>query len=81
MPYILKTYFRISTLKSCVMAVFALTLFFTVIGGCRTTRSLSSKNSIDSSLVYSPGGEYASMRIPALVLTKKGTCSPETECT
>jgi sialidase-1 len=42
--------------------------------GCKTTKTLSSNAPLlDSSIVFEPGGPYASMRIPALVITKKGT--------
>ncbi|NEU07036.1 exo-alpha-sialidase [Flavihumibacter sp. R14] len=44
-----------------------------VINSCKTTQSLSAGNRIDSSLVFSPEGQYASLRIPSLVITKKGT--------
>jgi sialidase-1 len=67
-----KQYYRLTAL-SLMMAVFIAVLLLTVTNSCKTTKALSSKNAIDSSLVFSPGGEYASMRIPALVLTKKGT--------
>ena len=67
-----KQYYRLTALRSLMMAVFIAVLLLTVTNSCKTTKALSSKNAIDSSLVFSPGGEYASMRIPALVLTKKG---------
>ena len=41
--------------------------------GCKTTATLSDKAGIDSTTVFSPSSSYASMRIPALVVTKKGT--------
>jgi sialidase-1 len=43
------------------------------INGCTTRKFSSDKALLDSSVVFSPGGEFASMRIPALVMTKKGT--------
>lgn len=45
-----------------------------IVYGCKTTSTLASKAPLfDSTLVFEPGGIYASMRIPALVITKKGT--------
>ena len=42
--------------------------------GCKTSRTLTSNAPLfDSTLVFEPGGPYASTRIPALVITKKGT--------
>jgi sialidase-1 len=41
--------------------------------GCKTRKGAADRALLDSTLVFSPGGEYASMRIPALVATKKGT--------
>ncbi|MRG44667.1 exo-alpha-sialidase [Chitinophaga sp. SYP-B3965] len=41
---------------------------------CKTTSTLTKNTPLfDSSLVFEPGGPYASMRIPALVITKKGS--------
>lgn len=42
-------------------------------GGCKTTKLHSAMSQPDSSVVFVPSGEYASMRIPALVITNKGT--------
>ena len=48
--------------------------FLLMIGnGCKTTKPFSSISQPDSSVVFVPSGEYASMRIPALVMTNKGT--------
>ena len=42
--------------------------------GCRTARQQSTQPVFDSSIVFEPiEGQYASMRIPALVATQKGT--------
>ncbi len=47
---------------------------------CKTTsRSIASASGVDSSIVFTPEGEYASTRIPALVITKKGTLLAFTE--
>lgn len=53
----------------------ALLAFLTVLNstGCKSTAMLSAKAGIDSTIVFSPFSSYASMRIPALVVTKKGT--------
>jgi sialidase-1 len=48
-------------------------LVLIVNNGCKTTKNLSGKSEPTTSVVFVPGGEYASMRIPALVMTKKGT--------
>jgi len=48
-------------------------LTITINMGCKTRQLTTDKAAADSSIVFSPGGEYASMRIPALVITKKGT--------
>lgn len=41
---------------------------------CKTTHTITSSAPLfDSTVVFAPAGEYASMRIPALVITKKGT--------
>ncbi len=40
---------------------------------CKSARLVAVENQPDSSVVFVPGGEYASMRIPALVVTKSGT--------
>jgi sialidase-1 len=57
-------------------STFFLVAILYVLAGCKTAKqTVSSKDAfIDSSLVYAPkAGEYASMRIPALVISKKGT--------
>lgn len=41
--------------------------------GCGSVKQFASVLSPDSVQVFAPGGAYASMRIPALVLSKKGT--------
>ena len=41
--------------------------------GCRTTKMPSGRGAVQTSIVFEPSGSYASMRIPALVLTKQGT--------
>lgn len=56
-------------------------LFFSLMGisiftfsSCRTVKVASSKPMFETSTVFEPiAGQYASMRIPALVATKKGT--------
>lgn len=48
-------------------------LAFLTISGCKTRQLTSGRAFLDSSIVFAPGGEFASMRIPALVMTKKGT--------
>lgn len=53
-------------------ALFALLTILTSLG-CKTTSNLSIRTGIDSTVVFSPSSTYASMRIPALVITKKGT--------
>lgn len=50
--------------------------FFMVMlmASCSSGKQASGSHFIqDSSVVFEPGGEYASMRIPALVITKQGT--------
>src|SRR5687768_8129508 len=66
-PFIMNTRFNhlfaflfIITLTACVQ-------------GCKTAKPATSESTVDSSAVFVPGGEYASMRIPALVMTKRGT--------
>lgn len=42
--------------------------------GCKTTKQSATVTNVDSTIVFAPkAGEYASMRIPALVISKKGT--------
>jgi sialidase-1 len=52
--------------------LFILTLSICV-QGCKTAKPATVQHTLDSSAVFVPGGEYASMRIPALVMTKRGT--------
>lgn len=47
-------------------------LVMVLLQGCRTSR-LSVSKAPATTIVFEPSGEYASMRIPALVLTKQGT--------
>lgn len=64
---------QFSPLNSCLAVVFISAFFLLTINGCSTRKFSAEKALLDSSVVFSPGGEFASMRIPALVMTKKGT--------
>jgi len=54
------------------MLCFALLLLI-LQSGCKSAKHAALKNLPDSSVVFAPRGEYASMRIPALVVTTHGT--------
>lgn len=58
--------------KGCTQLLIG-SLFLITVTSCSTLKNTSASLSQDSSVVFEPGGEYASMRIPALVMTKKGT--------
>ena len=59
--------------KKAGLQILCLSLGFLSLTSCSTSK-LSSGNVVqDSSIVFEPVNGYASMRIPALVMTKKGT--------
>lgn len=43
------------------------------LAGCKTARVAGAKGAPVTTVVFEPGGDYTSMRIPALVLTKQGS--------
>lgn len=47
-------------------------LIMLLLAGCRAGRAVSQSGPV-TSVVFEPSGDYAAMRIPALVLTQKGT--------
>lgn len=50
-----------------------LTWMGALLAGCSAGKQVSGKSLVqDSSIVFEPSGGYASMRIPALVMTQKG---------
>jgi sialidase-1 len=54
--------------------IFLLLTTACITNGCKTSKVSSSKQALETTIVFEPvGGTYASMRIPALVLTKQGT--------
>jgi len=59
--------------KKFLAASGACLIVMTIHFGCKTSRAPSVADLPESSVVFVPSGEYASMRIPALVMTKKGT--------
>ncbi|ETZ23179.1 exo-alpha-sialidase [Pedobacter sp. V48] len=61
------------TLRNCFILICTSLLLLTISNGCKTRKPFADRALLDSTVVFSPGGEYASMRIPALVATKKGT--------
>lgn len=53
---------------------FCLILLGISLFGCRSTKSFKEENAVQTSVVFEPvQGQYSSMRIPALVVTKKGS--------
>ena len=60
-------------LKNAFSAWLIAAFIFTLNQGCKTAKHHSTSSAPDSSAVFVPGGEYASMRIPALVVSQKGT--------
>lgn len=60
-------------IKTLLILTFTLSIALCAVTGCGTAKQFASGASPDSTQVFSPGGAYASMRIPALVLSKKGT--------
>lgn len=68
-----KKYDRWNVSKKFLLVFCIGALVLAITNGCKTTKLNSVNNKPDSSVVFVPGGEYASMRIPALVTTKKGT--------
>ena len=44
-----------------------------ILPGCQVRKSTTNSLATEMSIVFEPKGEYASMRIPALVMTQKGT--------
>jgi sialidase-1 len=44
-----------------------------ILNACKAGKVQAGKQSPETSIVFEPGGAYASMRIPALVLTKQGS--------
>ncbi len=68
----MKTTFKISSGLTCFF-LGMVSLFSLVQWSCRSSRMLSSQGYIDSSIVFEPGNGYASIRIPALVATPRGT--------
>jgi sialidase-1 len=57
----------LSPIVTCIISIVLMS------SGCKTTKYAGSKVLFDSINVFTPGGAYASMRIPALVMSKKGT--------
>lgn len=68
-----KIYDRLNTQKRSLLVMVIGSLVLIMSNGCKTAKQVSAGNLPDSSAVFVPGGEYASMRIPALVMTKQGT--------
>ncbi|WP_316811827.1 sialidase family protein [Pedobacter heparinus] len=64
---------RLFALKTCSLAIVACIIMIWMNYGCKTPKHAGSKILFDSSSVFAPGGAYASMRIPALIMSKKGT--------
>lgn len=63
---------KLFLLRTFSLAIVAMIMVF-MNQGCKTTKHARSKILFDSISVFAPGGHYASMRIPALVMSKKGT--------
>src|SRR5687767_6015184 len=70
---ILKKLYRLSAYRKVILMFSIASVVLMVNCGWKSTKPLSSTSLPDSTVVFVPGGEYASMRIPALVITKKGT--------
>ena len=68
-----KIYDGLNTQKGFLLVMFVGLLMLMTSNGCKTMKQISATTLPDSSVVFVPSGEYASMRIPALVITKKGT--------
>ncbi|ACU04427.1 Exo-alpha-sialidase [Pedobacter heparinus DSM 2366] len=62
--------FALETALFFITICFFLTFITT---GCKTTKQNISRSGLDSTLVFTPDKTYTSMRIPALVITQKGT--------
>ncbi|NLR62421.1 exo-alpha-sialidase [Chitinophaga polysaccharea] len=60
---------KIVKTRCCLLMIAAIA----VAGGCRSTRTASAHIINESHVVFEPDDQYASMRIPALVLTQKQT--------
>jgi sialidase-1 len=59
-------------INHCIFYLIGITFF--TLSGCKTVKVASSKSMFETFAVFEPiPGQYASMRIPALVVTKKGT--------
>jgi sialidase-1 len=70
---LLKKLYRLSEYRKVILVFSIASVVVMVNCGWKITKPLSPKSLPDSTVVFVPGGEYASMRIPALVITKKGT--------
>ena len=65
----MKIYFKIQQAFFCI----AFVVFAILTQSCHSAHKLSANAVADSSIVFEPDGLYASTRIPALVITPKGT--------
>ncbi len=60
-------------IKRFIFFCIGVAMVFTI-SNCRSAKSLTSKGEVETSIVFEPvTGQYSSMRIPALVATKKGS--------
>src|SRR5688572_21726052 len=73
MVVMLKKLYQLNASKKLLLSLCIGSAVLMINCGCNTTKPFSAKSLPDSSVVFVPGGEYASMRIPALVTTKKRT--------
>lgn len=73
MPIFNNKCIQLSLLKKGLTMLCIISSILLSINACTTRKFSAEKALLDSSVVFSPGGEFASMRIPALVMTKKGT--------
>ncbi len=64
---------KLFPLKTSSLAIITCMIMILMNHGCKTTKHVGSKILFDSTRVFTPSGAYASMRIPALVMSKKGT--------
>jgi len=51
----------------------SLSVLLTILWGCRAAKPAASREAVTTSIVFEPHGPYASMRIPAIVLTHQGS--------
>jgi sialidase-1 len=66
--------FRITQLINYCIYFSSIAFIFFAFSCCKTVKTAASQPNIESTTVFEPiQGQYASMRIPALVMTKKGT--------